>query len=539
MPDSRTVLPAPKRLKLLGVRATETAITLLARTSSRLARCPVCGKRSRRVHSRYTRKLADLPWQGVPVTVHLHVRRFFCDRPACERKIFAERVPGVAARYGGRRTERLDDWFTHISFALGGQAGGRLLKDLGVVVSGDTLLHHIRSLHLRDHKTPRILSVDDFAFRRGTHFGTVLVDLERHTLVDVLPDRSADTFAHWLGEHPGVEIVSRDRGGEYAEATRRAAPHAVQVADRFHLLKNLRDVVLRVFKQHREVLELVPTPSVHFQRLTNLRLDRKTAKENVPENRRTSFSAPFSCTLKERHEERPDLPNPRDTPPYRGEVLGLQDSAPKTALHKEGQRHRTLRGLHLKAVERRLSQRHADTQGDSRAGLSRGLPERRADHPLSLKEQEVLGEPLPAVSPGISAAQAAGILLKRPENCSEEELRTLGRLKTIHQVTKRCCTLFEEFAEMLRDKEHRSEERARSRLNEWAERAKASGVPELKGFAAKLLQDIEAVVAAMILPYSQGQTEGRVNKLKFIKRSMYGRGKFDLLRQRVLYASVA
>lgn len=107
MPDSRTVLPAPKRLKLLGVRATETAITLVARTSSRLARCPVCAKRSRRVHSRYTRKQADLPWQGVPVTVHLHVRRFFCDEAACERKIFAERVPGVAARYG-RRTERLD-----------------------------------------------------------------------------------------------------------------------------------------------------------------------------------------------------------------------------------------------------------------------------------------------------------------------------------------------------------------------------------------------------------------------------------------------
>ena len=156
-----------------------------------------------------------------------------------------------------------------------------------------------------------------------------------------------------------------------------------------------------------------------------------------------------------------------------------------------------------------------------------------------LKEQEVLGEPLPDTSPGISASQAAGILVKRPENRSEEETQTLRRLRTVHQVTERCCASFEEFAGMLRDKEERNEEQTRSRLNEWAERVKASGVPELKAFVVKLLQDKEAVVAAMILPYSQGQTEGRVNKLKFIKRSMYGRGKFDLLRQRVLYASAA
>src|SRR5215213_620572 len=256
MSDSRTVLPTPKLLDLIGIRA-EANIIHFAKTSTSTARCPVCGKQSGRVHSRSRRTLADLPWQGVPVTVHLHVRRFFCDEAACERAIFAERVPGVAARYA-RTTERLDDWLTHVSFALGGEAGARLLKDLGVLVSGDTLVRHICSLHLQDHKTPRILSVDDFAFRRGTRFGTVLVDLERHTLVDVLPDRSADTFADWLGEHSGVEVVSRDRGGEYAEAARRAVPHAVQVADRFHLLKNLRDVVSRVFRQHAEVLDLVP-----------------------------------------------------------------------------------------------------------------------------------------------------------------------------------------------------------------------------------------------------------------------------------------
>ena len=126
--------------------------------------------------------------------------------------------------------------------------------------------------------------------------------------------------------------------------------------------------------------------------------------------------------------------------------------------------------------------------------------------------------------------------MKRPENRSEEEIRTLRRLKKVHHITEGCCTLFERFAGMLRDKEQRSEEQARRRVEAWTERAKASGIAELKAFAVKLLQDAEAVVAAMILPYSQGQTEGRVNKLKLVKRSMYGRGKFDLLRKRALYA---
>ncbi len=145
MPDSRTVLSAPRLLDLIGIRAEANSITLAARTSSRAARCPACGRRSSRVHSRYTRTLSDLPWQGVPVTVRLRVRRFICEEANCHRAILAERLPGVAAHYA-RRTERLDGWFTHVSFALGGEAGSRLLEVLGIVVSGDTLLNHIRSL---------------------------------------------------------------------------------------------------------------------------------------------------------------------------------------------------------------------------------------------------------------------------------------------------------------------------------------------------------------------------------------------------------
>ncbi len=532
MSDSRTVLPAPKLLNLIGVRADENAVTLIARASPRAARCPVCGKRSARVHSRYMRTLADLPWQGVPVTVHLHVRRFFCDEGACGRAIFAERLSGVVAHYA-RRTERLDGWFTHVSFALGGEAGARLLKDLGVVVCGDTLLNHIRSMRLPSHETPRILSVDDFAFRRGTRYGTVLVDLERHALVDVLPDRSAGTFARWLSEHPGVEVVSRDRGGEYAEAARRAAPHAVQVADRFHLLKNLRDAVSRVFRQHADVLDLVPNPANHLQRLTNLRLDRKSSKERTKEQTRKLFESIHALSKKgmknarvarelgiHRHtvekylafktppERRHFTKKLSAIAPYEDYILGRWEQGCRNATR----------------IWREISEQGYPGAYQNVVRITRYL-----------KEQERLARPVPDRPPGISASHAAGILVKRPENRSEEEARTLRRLKTVHRITERCCALFEEFAGMLRDKEPRSEEQARRQLGAWVERAKASGIAELKAFAVKLLQDAEAVVAAMILPYSQGQTEGRINKLKLVKRSMYGRGKFDLLRQRVLH----
>jgi transposase len=504
MPDSRTVLPAPKLLNLTGVRATEYAITLVARTSSWVALCPVCSKEATRVHSRYTRTLADLPWQEIPVTLRLHVRRFFCDEEACNRTIFAERLPGVAAHYG-RRTERLDGWFTHVSFALGGEAGSRLLKDLGVVVCGDTLLNHIRSSRLRARRTPRVLSVDDFAFRRGTRYGTVLVDLERRAMVDVLPDRSADGFARWLVEHPGVEVVSRDRGGEYAEAARRAAPHAVQVADRFHLLKNLKDVVSRVFRQHAEVLDLVPTPTDHLQRLTNLRLDRKASKERMREQTKNLFESIHALAKK----------GAKNAQVAR--ELGIHRHTVEKYLAFRTppvRRHFTKKGSAIAPYEdyilARWEQGCRNATRIWREISEQGYPgayQNVVRITRYLKEQERLGKPMPDRPPGICASHASGILVKRPENRSEEENRALRRLKKVHRITERCCTLFEEFAGMLRDKEHRSEEQeARRQLRAWTERAKASGITELKTFAVKLVQDTDAVAAAMVLPYSQGQT---------------------------------
>jgi transposase len=541
MPDTRTILPDTEVLKLLHVHASGESITLAARTTSAEGRCPVCGTPSRRVHSRYLRTLADLPWQGIPVRVRLHVRRFFCDQRCCKRAIFAERLPGVVAHYA-RRTERLEELFTHVSFALGGEAGARLLGELGVRVSGDTLLEHIRSRNLGKARTPRILSVDDFSFRRGGSWGTVLVDLERHQLVDILPDRSSETFASWLTQHSGVEVVSRDRSGEYADAVRRAAPDVIQVADRFHLIKNLGDVVLRVFKRRSQSLQSMPAPGPHHLQLTRLRLDRESSRQQTRIQMQSLFRS--IQALRQAGMNKSAI----------ARTLGVHRHTVQKYAALESAPHRKPRIRKVSALapyEAYILKRFADGCRNA-TQIHKEISEQGYPGAYKnvwriiqyLKKCEYEGKPLPDSPPGLSASQAKGILIRRPEKRTEQEALTIERMKIVDRhVVGKCSHLFEEFALLFRERDEFAKpdggDRARAALQRWMEEAKGSEIPEIEAFTEKLFQDVDAVVAAMVMPYSQGQTEGRVNKLKFIKRSMYGRGKFDLLRQRVLYAAAA
>jgi transposase len=213
----------------------------------------LCGRPSRRVHSHYARRLGDLPWQGRVGELHLQVRRFRCSTADCPRRVFAERLPTVTVPRV-RRTQRLAEAQRTIALSAGGDPGARLSTRLAMPVSGDTLLRLIRAEPVTPVYEARIIGIDDWAWRRGKRYGTIVVDLERNRPIDLLPDRQAGTVTTWLKAHPGVEIVARDRAGAYADGIRQGAPAAIQVADRWHLLHNLTDTLREVLTRHHRDL---------------------------------------------------------------------------------------------------------------------------------------------------------------------------------------------------------------------------------------------------------------------------------------------
>lgn len=518
MPISNPSMPSvPDGLHVDDLTLDKTGLLITARTTAAQASCRVCGRASARVHSRYWRTFNDLPWQDRSVTWRVQVRRFRCGH--CPGRIFAERVPGLGTRKA-RRSDRLAEAQTDIGMVLGGEAGARLSRRLAMPVSGDTVLRLIRRRGTVPSPPPRVVGIDDWAWRRGRSYGTIVCDLERRRVIDLLPGRSAAPVRDWLAAHPSVTVVSRDPSGPYAEAARTGAPTATQVADRWHLLVNaseaLRGVVERHQPQIRSVAhraekdpsaspglrETAPKPEVTSRRRDRCEAALCLHSEGLPTKeiarrlgasrnavRRWVRAGRFVPYRRAPGSSRLD----RHLPFVEARWQEGQHSA--TALYRELHAHGFTGGYDI--VRRWAARR------------KRGAPARPPSTriPSTRRITRWLTGDLAALSPEDRAFTEA--------LCS-----AAPKLSQAAEVIRA-------FADLLRQNDPTG-------LTPWLDAAAAT---DLVGFVTGLRQDEPAVRAAIVEPWSNGPVEGQVNRLKLIKRSMYDRAGFDLLRQRVLHAA--
>jgi transposase len=525
--DVATLSPSPVELHLDGFEVETHSITIRIIAKRAVGRCPACGELSDRVHSRYTRVLSDLPWHGIPVRLLLRTRRFFCRTPPCRQQIFTERLPQTVEPYG-RKTLRLETALQFIGLFLGGEAGRRLARELGILTSPDTLLRRAKQPEPVDVSTPRCLGVDDWAWRKGQRYGTLLCDLEKGPIVDLLPERSSESLAAWLREHPGVEVISRDRAGVYAEGARQGAPDAVQVADRFHLIRNLTDALQKILEREHVRLRRaareagqVSTPVAASE--TQLRASTCERRKEANRSRRLA-----------RYDEVVELKRRGLSHVAIAQQVGLDRRTVALWLQHGSfpERQNAPRPRLIDAWVEHLQRRWAE----GARNVSLLFREIRAQGYRGASYTQVRdlvqgwrGAPaLPAGQHTPGSVRHSAWLLVLPE-----EERTPAQRRYLNALT--------EVWPEVRDLEHVAKEfvgvfqaHDASTLGTWISAAETT---PLKRFALGLFSDLRAIRAAIELPWSNGPTEGHINRLKTIKRSMYGRAGFDLLRARLLSAS--
>lgn len=520
--------------ELLEIQATSTAMS---------GCCPNCLQRSAHLHGWHQRHPQDLPCQAQTVRLTLQVRRFRCLNVKCPQQTFVEQFSEWLPAYA-RRTMRLTEVLREIAFQVGGEAGKHIVKPFKIVVSGDTLLRIIRQTHLVPFQGANVIGIDDWALKKGRRYGTLVVDLERHRAIDVLPERTAKVVTDWLKQRPEVAIVARDRSTEYAAGIQAGAPQAIQVADRWHLRLNVREMVDRLV-------------SVIFARLQQLPVALEHAALLRPKHRifrRTHAEQEQSQASRQRrvaqYEQIQQLRRDAFNMAQIVRMLNLHPQTGRTNFHatsfperKQRPAKQSMLDPFLPYLERRLNEGCENALQLWREVKALGYPgtqrqilrwmqlNRTRPAPNSPATNRLIqtSAPTPPTSQLPSAKELSWLLVLDPEKCPPEQFAILQHILQDSQL-RDAYILVQQFATMVR-------QHAVERLDPWLAACAQTSVSHLKNFALGIRQDYAAVRAALLLPWSNGQTEGQVNRLKFIKRQMYGRAHFDLLRLRVLWHS--
>ncbi|XNN23014.1 ISL3 family transposase [Streptomyces sp. CY1] len=492
-------------LVIEGVTDEGERIVVRARTPTEAAVCPVCGAPTGRVHGYQLRTVADVPVDDRRVVVRVRVRRLVCPTRGC-RHTFREQVPGVLERYQ-RRTARLTRQVKAVVAELAGRAGARLLAVLAVGLSRHTTLRTLLRIPLPTGRTPRVIGVDDFALRRRHRYATVVIDAETHERIDVLPDRTADTLEAWLRKHPGIEVVCRDGSATYAEAIRRALPDAVQVGDRWHLWHNLCDATLSEVKAHSTCWATVLDAPI--------------------------YDGPRAQTTLERWHQVHDLLN---------QGAGLLECARRLQLAlntvkryaRADQPERMLRVPKYRAslvdpYREHLRKRRAEDPAAPVKHLFEEIKALGFTGCLNLLHKYINQGRADADRSHISPRRLARMLLTRPDNLKTEQHELLAKLTASCPEMTQLAAGIRDFAPLLTPHADNADA-----LTRWIAQVREADLPHLRTFTRGLDRDLDAVIAGLTLPYSNGPTEGVNTKTKRIARQMHGRAGFTLLRHRIL-----
>jgi transposase len=509
------------------------------RARRRSAACPCCRHRSTAVHSSYRRTVADMPIAGTQVLLHLHVRRFFCRYAPCPRHIFAEQFPTLVPGRG-RHSWDICAALRHVGLAVGGRAGMRLAHALGLPGSYRTIVRLVHRAPFPAFAAPRVIGLDEWAWRRGRRFGTIVCDLERHQVIDLLPVRSAPSVVQWLQAHPGVEIVCRDRSRLYAEGIRHGAPQAVQVVDRFHLVQNLGDALARFFLRYRRHLNTLGAslhrssePTLTPAMISQARHTRWVGRYHQIQRlhaqhvgiaaiaRRVQVSRPTVY----RYLAMPQPPE-RQRSRHRGPLL-ITPFIPYL-------RQRWNAGC--RNAQQLWRELVAQGHRPSRMTVERYVGQLRRETGTRFKFRQVAPAPLYAEDHDesrpapLTALRAARLFLANPEDQRSSDQTLLARLLHLDPAMPRTYHQVQTFCRMIR-------ERRGHKFDAWIAEVQQIGVKELRAFVKGLLKDEAAVRAGLSLVWSNGPTEGFIHRLKLLKRQAYGQAGVDFLRHRILAPS--
>jgi len=519
-------------------------VTFRVRAKGGDAACPGCRRRSSRVHARYQRQLADLPLGGRRVQVIADIRRFKCLNSRCGQSTFSEQIPGLTTPFA-RRTPPLAEALAKVALALAGRPGARLAAGLAMPSCRDVLIRLIRAqpIPVAGHIT--VLGVDDFAVRRGQSYNTILIDMGTHKPVDVLPDREAATLAAWLRGHPEVQTVCRDRAGAYADGVRTGAPQAIQVADRFHLWKNLCEAAGKTVAAYHRCLRAAAVQAGPAAPEPPAPVSLPAAEAAAPPGRayrlagrtRTRYAEVQDCLARGLSR----AATARELNPGIQTVRRFANATCAGELPGKAEHRATKPGPYIDLVNQRWNEGAASAETITAELRAHGFKGDAQTVRRYLRPFRLPGASRSHPGPHRRNPAPAAPAVPKPRAISRALLTHPGRLtgddaQIVKNATAGCAHL-ERLQRHVRSFAKMMAQRRGAELPAWLEAVEADDLPELRSFAAGIRRDLSAVINGLTLEHSSGAVEGNVTRVKRLKRDGYGRAKFDLLRAQILIAA--